>query len=34
MLNNDLAADTVLRVQGDEGGQLAIQPLPYEITAG
>ena len=34
VLNNDLEADTVLRVQGDEGGKLAIQPLPYEITAG
>ncbi|ADP11481.1 putative global regulator [Erwinia sp. Ejp617] len=34
VLNNDLAADTLLRVQGDDGGQLAIQPLPYEITAG
>lgn len=34
VMNNDLDADTVLRVQGDEGGELAIQPLPYEITAG
>lgn len=34
VLNNDLEADTVLRVQGDEGGRLTIQPLPYEITAG
>ncbi|MTD28280.1 tRNA-modifying protein YgfZ [Erwinia sorbitola] len=34
VMNNDLEPDTVLRVQGDEGGQLAIQPLPYEITAG
>lgn len=34
VLNNDLEADTVLRVQGDEGGELSIQPLPYEITAG
>ena len=34
VLNNDLETDTVLRVQGDEGGQLAIQALPYEITAG
>ena len=34
VLNNDLEADTVLRVQGDEGGKLAIQPLPYEITQG
>jgi len=32
VLNNDLEADTVLRVQGDEGGKLKIQPLPYEIT--
>jgi folate-binding protein YgfZ len=34
VMNNDLEPDTVLRVQGDEGGLLAIQPLPYEITAG
>lgn len=34
VLNNDLAADTVLRVQGDEGGLLHIMPLPYDITAG
>ncbi|MCW1873778.1 tRNA-modifying protein YgfZ [Erwinia sp. INIA-01] len=34
VLNNDLEADTILRVQGDEGGRLTIQPLPYEITAG
>lgn len=34
VMNNDLEPDTVLRVQGDEGGELAIQPLPYEITAG
>lgn len=34
VLNNDLEADTVLRVQGDEGGKLAIQPLPYAITEG
>ncbi|KOC89732.1 tRNA-modifying protein YgfZ [Winslowiella iniecta] len=31
VMNNDLEADTVLRVQGDEGGKLAIQPLPYTI---
>jgi len=31
VMNNDLDADTVLRVQGDEGGKLAIQPLPYTI---
>lgn len=34
VLNNDLEADTVLRVQGDEGGQLAIRPLPYALSAG
>lgn len=34
VMNNDLEPETVLRVQGDEGGELAIQPLPYEITAG
>lgn len=32
VLNNDLEADSVLRVQGDEGGQLAIQPLPYSLA--
>lgn len=32
VLNNDLDADTVLRVQGDEGGKLHIQPLPYSLT--
>ncbi|MBP2168155.1 folate-binding protein YgfZ [Erwinia toletana] len=32
VLNNDLEADSILRVHGDEGGTLAIQPLPYEIT--
>ena len=34
VLNNDLEADTLLRVQGDDGGRLTIQPLPYDITAG
>lgn len=32
VLNNDLEPDTELRVQGDEGGKLAIQPLPYSLT--
>jgi len=32
VLNNDLEADSVLRVQGDEGGQLVIQPLPYSLA--
>lgn len=32
VLNNDLEAESVLRVQGDEGGQLAIQPLPYSLA--
>ncbi|MGE9551622.1 tRNA-modifying protein YgfZ [Erwinia amylovora] len=32
VLNNDLEPDSELRVQGDEGGKLAIQPLPYELT--
>ena len=32
VLNNDLQAESVLRVQGDEGGQLAIQPLPYSLA--
>lgn len=31
VMNNDLEPDTVLRVQGDEGGKLAIQPLPYSL---
>ena len=32
VLNNDLEAESVLRVQGDEGGQLTIQPLPYSLA--
>ncbi|WP_034944604.1 tRNA-modifying protein YgfZ [Erwinia oleae] len=32
VLNNDLEPDSVLRVQGDEGGRLAIQPLPYSLA--
>ncbi|WP_413729490.1 tRNA-modifying protein YgfZ [Sodalis sp. RH22] len=31
VLNNDLAADSRLRVKDDAAGALAIQPLPYEI---
>ncbi|QKJ88531.1 tRNA-modifying protein YgfZ [Paramixta manurensis] len=31
VLNNDLEPDSVLRVQGDETGKLAIQPLPYSL---
>ncbi|NDL64151.1 tRNA-modifying protein YgfZ [Acerihabitans arboris] len=31
VLNNDLAADSRLRVKDDTAGALAIQPLPYEI---
>ena len=31
VLNNDLEAETELRVQGDEGGSLTIQPLPYSL---
>lgn len=31
VLNNDLEADSVLRVQGDEGGKLSVQPLPYTL---
>lgn len=34
VLNNDLEADSVLRVQGDEGGELRIRALPYPITEG
>lgn len=32
VLNNDLAADTVLRVRDDTTGLLAIMPLPYSLT--
>lgn len=32
VLNNDLEPDSELRVQGDEGGSLTIQPLPYSLT--
>jgi folate-binding Fe-S cluster repair protein YgfZ len=32
VLNNDLEPDSVLRVEGDEGGHLTIQPLPYSLT--
>lgn len=31
VMNNDLEPDSVLRVEGDEGGRLAIQPLPYPL---
>ncbi|MGM3162438.1 tRNA-modifying protein YgfZ [Dickeya undicola] len=33
VLNNDLEADSVLRVRDDIGSQLAIQPLPYSLEA-
>ncbi|MBJ7222647.1 MULTISPECIES: tRNA-modifying protein YgfZ [unclassified Brenneria] len=32
VLNNDLDADSLLRVRDDADSQLAIQPLPYAIT--
>ena len=32
VLNNDLEPDSVLRVEGDEGGHLTIQPLPYSLA--
>ncbi|WP_413737133.1 tRNA-modifying protein YgfZ [Sodalis sp. RH21] len=32
VLNNDLAADSLLRVKDDTAGALAIQPLPYSIA--
>lgn len=32
VLNNDLEPESVLRVQHDEGGELAIQPLPYSLA--
>lgn len=31
VMNNDLEPDSVLRVEGDEGGKLQIQPLPYSL---
>ena len=31
VMNNDLEPDSVLRVEGDEGGHLTIQPLPYSL---
>ncbi|WP_279156683.1 tRNA-modifying protein YgfZ [Obesumbacterium proteus] len=32
VLNNDLEADSVLRVRDDEGSMLTIQPLPYSLV--
>lgn len=32
VMNNDLAADTVLRVRDDTTGTLAIMPLPYSLA--
>lgn len=32
VMNNDLEPDSVLRVEGDENGELKIQPLPYSLT--
>ena len=31
VLNNDLEPGSELRVEGDEGGQLTLQPLPYSL---
>ncbi|QDY42917.1 tRNA-modifying protein YgfZ [Candidatus Pantoea soli] len=31
VMNNDLEPESVLRVEGDEGGRLTIQPLPYAL---
>ncbi|UIL53191.1 MULTISPECIES: tRNA-modifying protein YgfZ [Pantoea] len=31
VMNNDLEPESVLRVEGDEGGHLTIQPLPYSL---
>lgn len=31
VMNNDLEPESVLRVEGDEGGRLTIQPLPYSL---
>lgn len=32
VMNNDLEPDSVLRVEGDENGELKIQPLPYSLV--
>jgi len=32
VLNNDLAADSLLRVRDDAGSALQIQPLPYSLV--
>jgi len=32
VMNNDQEADSVFRVEGDEGGKLTIQPLPYSLA--
>lgn len=34
VLNNDLEANSVLRVRDDEGSMLTIQPLPYSLVEG
>lgn len=34
VMNNDLAADTVLRVRDDVTGTLEIMPLPYSLSEG
>lgn len=34
VLNNDLEAESVLRVEGDETSKLTIQPLPYSLSEG
>ena len=31
VMNNDLEPESVLRVEGDEGGRLLIKPLPYTL---
>ncbi|MGJ0193682.1 tRNA-modifying protein YgfZ [Pantoea sp. RRHST58] len=33
VMNNDLEPESVLRVEGDEGGRLLIKPLPYSLEA-
>lgn len=32
VLNNDLAADSKLRLREDAGGELSIMPLPYSLA--
>jgi len=33
VMNNDPEPDAILRAEGDESGELTIQPLPYALDA-